>query len=281
MVSTSTLPEILTSAGIADLTGLWPVDTVNEWNRRLDPYFASHNGQRRSYASADVLVDTGIFAEIFSEPARQLIAGIHPSALLYHCHCYETAAKQAKPHIHRDKPQGWHRDTETLKAYTPNFPTFISIFILLSTVGDDDGPFEFSPYPPHRGMRPRADIVRLVGPPATAAIWNRSYFHRAAANRGPARRRIMKISFQPADLPNDRIGIEEFDTARAHLNNPALYTLIDHHRLGTTQPLPDHAATTAAHPLAASGKNELSRTQAGIIRAQTVGLRLMAAAGMR
>jgi len=280
VTSTLTLPEVLANEGIADLTGLWPVEQVEDWSRRLDPHFASKDGERRSYVSADALVTTGIFAEVFSEPARRLIAGIQPSALLYHCHCYEIAANQARPHIHRDKPQGWHRDTETIKAYTPDFPSFISIFILLSSVGEDDGAFEFVPHRPNSGMRPGGEIVRLVGSVGTAAIWNRSYFHRASPNRGSLRRRVLKISFQPAGLPNDRIGLEEFSKARANLEDPALLALIDDRRLGTTSPLSDHSEAAAAHRLPPSGRNDLTLTQAAFIRAQTVGYRLLAGAGL-
>lgn len=119
MTSTLSVTDLLANEGIADVTGLWPVELVEDWNRRLDPIFAGTDGERRSYASADALAETGIFAELFSEPVRRLIAGIHPSALLYHCHSYEIAANQGRPHIHRDKPLGWHRDTETIRSYTP------------------------------------------------------------------------------------------------------------------------------------------------------------------
>lgn len=280
MAVIDSLPHVLSNEGIADLTGLWPVDAVEDWSRRLDPVFAPKNHERRSYVSADTLVDTGIYAEVFSEPVRRLIAGIQPSALLYHCHSYEIAAQQVKPHVHGNKPQGWHRDTETLKAFTPDFPTFISIFILLSPVGDDDGAFEFSPHRPEQGMRPGAEIVRLVGPVGTAAIWNRSYFHRASPNRGPVRRRVLKISFQPAGLPNARIGLEEFAKARAKLKEPALRALIDDRRLGTTEVLPDQGAAPAARRLPPSGTNDLKMSHAAVLRAQKAGLRLAAAVGI-
>ena len=280
MTSTVTVTDLLANAGIADVTGLWPVEVVEDWNRRLEPIFAGTDGQRRSYASADALAETGIFAELFSEPVRQLIAGIHPSALLYHCHAYEIAANQGRPHIHRDKPLGWHRDTETIRAYTPDFPSFISIFILLSPVGPDDGAFEFYPHRPNNGMRAGGDAVQLIGPVGTAAMWNRSYFHRASPNRGSLRRRVLKVSFQPAGLPNDRIGLPEFTDARAHLTDPALLALIDERRVGTTTPLTDRGDVPAGTPLPPTTKNELSRTQAAYIRAQTVGFRALAAAGV-
>ncbi len=280
VTSTRTLPEMLSNEGIADLTGMWSADTVADWSRRLDPLFKSTDGEERSYVSADGLVETGIFAEVFTEPVRQLIAGIQPSALLYHCHCYEIAGNQEKTHIHRDKPQGWHRDNETLRNYLTDFPNFISIFILLTPVGDDDGAFEFFPTRPNKGMRAGGEIVRLVGPVGTAAIWNRSYFHRASPNRGSVRRRILKISFQPAGLPNERIDLPEFRDAFAKLQDPALRALIDPTRVGSSTPLPFSGDPTVARPLAPSGHNELTKSGAAILRAQTIGLRLMSHTGV-
>jgi hypothetical protein len=81
-------------------------------------------------------------------------------------------------------------------------------------------------------------------------------------------------------LPNDRIGLPEFQDARAHLTDPALFALIDEHRVGTTAPLQDRGDIPAGTPLPPTTKNELSRAQATYIRAQTVGFRALAAAGV-
>ena len=70
VTSTVKVTDLLANAGIADVTGLWPVEMVEDWNRRLDPIFAGTDGERRSYASADALAETGSFAELFGEPVR-------------------------------------------------------------------------------------------------------------------------------------------------------------------------------------------------------------------
>jgi hypothetical protein len=279
VTTTRTLPEALAQEGIADITGLWSSEQVDAWNQVLDPFFASADEDARSYVGADQLVSTGVFEELFTEPVRRLMAGIQPSALLYHCHCYEIAAGQEKSHIHQGRLQGWHRDWETLKYFTPGFPTYISIFILLSPVGDDDGAFEFQPLPPAGGLRTGGEIVRLVGPAGTAAIWNRSYFHRASPNRGTRRRRILKISFQPAGLANDRIGLNEFRRAVAHLDDPHLRALVDERRVGTTAPLPDAGDRVAARVIRPSSTNNLTSAAAAFARVQSMRHRLMSVAG--
>ncbi|OHV04528.1 phytanoyl-CoA dioxygenase family protein [Mycobacterium talmoniae] len=278
MTQGRTLRQALVQEGIADLTGLWPVAQVEAWNQRIDPLFAATEDQARSYVGADQLVETGIFQDVFSEPVRRLIAGIEPSALLYHCHCYEIAAAQHKPHIHQNWLHGWHRDRETLRGFSPAAPKFVSIFILLSPVGDDDGPFEFTPRSPHQGLRSGDQIVRLVGPVGTAAIWNRSYYHRAAPNRGPRRRRILKISFQPAELANDRIGLDEFRAARSRLDDPRLQALVDQRRVGTTDPLAEERQAVTARIPPCTHRNDLTGAASAYGRLQAVGHKLLSSA---
>lgn len=273
-----TLQEVLVQEGIADLTGLWPTEQVEAWNDRLDPLFAAIDDQPRSYVSADQLVETGIFQEALSEPVRRLIASIQPSALLYHFHCYEIAAAQTKPHIQRNRFQGWHRDLETLSDFTKDFPTFVSIFILMSPVGDADGPFEFAPKSAETGLRAGGEIVRLVGPVGTAAIWNRSYYHRAAPNRGPRRRRILKFSFQPAGLPNPRIGLDEFKTAWSNLDDPRLRAFVDARRVGTTNPLAEAGDPVEARLLPATDRNELTGVSTAFERLYASGAKLLSSA---
>ncbi|MGE2813677.1 phytanoyl-CoA dioxygenase family protein [Mycobacterium heidelbergense] len=269
---------MLVQEGIADLTGLWPTEQVEAWNDRLNPLFAAIDDQPRSYVSADQLVETGIFQQVLSEPARRLIASIQPSALLYHFHCYEIAAAQTKPHIQRNRFQGWHRDLETLRDFTRDFPTFVSIFILLSPVGYSDGPFEFAPRSAEAGLRAGGEIVRLEGPVGTAAIWNRSYYHRAAPNRGPRRRRILKISFQPAGLSNPRIGLDEFKAALSNLDDPRLRAFVDPGRLGTTEPLAEVGDPVEARLLLPTERNELTRMSTAFERLYSSGAKLLSSA---
>ena len=273
-----TFQEVLSQEGIADLTGLWPSEQVEAWNRRVDPLLVAIDDQPRSYVSAEQLVETGIFQEALSEPVRRIITSIQPSALLYHCHIYEIAAGQTKPHIQRNRFQGWHRDWETLRDFTSDFPSFVSIFVLMSPVGDDDGPFEFVPKSPEAGLQPSGEIVRLVGPVGTAAIWNRAYYHRAAPNRGPRRRRILKFSFQPAGLPNGRIRLDEFKAAWSKLEDPGLRAFVDARRVGTTDPLPEAGDPVEARSLPATERNELTGMSTGFVRLYAAGCKLLSSA---
>jgi Phytanoyl-CoA dioxygenase (PhyH) len=273
-----TLADVLVQEGIADLTGLWPVELIESWNERLDSLFEAIADQPRAVLGPDQLVDVGIFHEIFSEPARRLIASVHPSALLYHCHCYETAGGQTKSHINEERLDGWHRDYDTLSGFAKNFPNYVSIFILLSPVGADDGAFEFAPNSADR-IKAGGDVVAMVGPIGTANIWNRCYYHRAAPNRGPRRRRILKFSFQPAGLANELIGTDEFKAAWSKLDDPVLKALVDERRVGTSTPLADSSDPVEARLLAPTGRNGLSGPAVVYDRLHAAGRKVLSLAG--
>jgi len=278
ITETRTLPEVLAQEGIADLSGLWPAEQVESWNQRVDSVFAEISDQPRAVLGPDQLVDLGIFHEMFNEPARRLIASVHPSALLYHCHCYETAGGQTKSHINEQRLDGWHRDYDTLEGFAKNFPNFVSIFILMSPVGDDDGAFEFAPNSADR-ITAGGDVVQMVGSVGTATIWNRCYYHRAAPNRGPRRRRILKISTQPAGLANELIGTDEFKAAYAKLDDPVLKALVDERRVGTSEPLSDASSPIEARLMPPTSTNGLSGPAVAMDRLHMAGRRLLSRSG--
>ncbi|MGO9158943.1 hypothetical protein [Mycobacterium sp.] len=191
-----------------------------------------------------------------------------------------TAGGQTKSHINEERLDGWHRDYDTLKDFKTNAPDFISIFILLSPVGDDDGAFEFALNSADR-LRAGSDIVQMVGPVSTAAIWNRCFYHRAAPNRGPRRRRILKISFQPAELANELIGTDEFKAAWLKLDDPVLQALVDERRVGTSEPLADSSDPVEARLMPPTSKNTLTGPAVAYERLQAASRKLLSLAGSR
>lgn len=60
-METRTLPEVLAQEGIADLTGLWPVEQGESWNQRVDSLFAAMEDQPHAVLGPDQLVDVGVF----------------------------------------------------------------------------------------------------------------------------------------------------------------------------------------------------------------------------
>ena len=263
-MSNRTFLDVLTHEGIADLTGFWTQDTIADWNDRLDPLLALTTGEPRSYLSGDHLARIGIVDELFNDDLRAVVSGLYADPVFFHCHVYEIAAGQSRPHIQPLDLRGWHRDPETVRRYSPTFPNFVSVFVALSPIGEDDGAFEFVPAAPVSSLSRGAPIVRLTGRPGTAAAWNRSYYHRASPNRGPVRRRLLKISVQPRHLPNDRIALAEFVAARSILQDPYLRHLCDASGVGAGPATTAEGGADGACPLEPTGTVELSLADMGI-----------------
>lgn len=218
----------LSTRGITQLCGVCDEITVKDWNTRLDPLLDAGAGEPRSYIGAGELARLGIVAELFSSPVRAAIDALYPNdqPVAYHCHVYEIAANQQRPHIRAGALDGWHRDAETLERYRRDVPDYVSLFTWLRPVGADDGAFELVAQPPVRAPMSGTPCVRAEGSAGFTFLWNRSYFHRASPNRGQVRRRVLKVSVQPASLPNDRIDGAELSEARdACKDDPWLHAL--------------------------------------------------------
>jgi hypothetical protein len=106
-------------------------------------------------------------------------------------------------------------------------------------------------------------------------MWNRSYFHRAAPNRSAVRRRILKLSIQPAGLPNDRIGLDEFTNAMDYLDDQWHRAVIDHTRLGTTDRLPGISSVPQMRLMTSTATNDVTAVAIAKARARTTAKRLL------
>ncbi len=205
----SILRETLAETGVISLD-LYAPETIQRWNDVLNPLFEERANTKRSYVVANELHDLGIFAEQFTPGLLSVFEMAQEHPVLYHCHVYEIQGEQALPHDGARNLNGWHRDIETVGVFPSDPLAFLSIFTLLSDVGAGDGGFEFVPRLPERVPANGEACVQMTGQSGRSLLWNRSFFHRASPNNGPRRRRILKVSVQPARLPNDRLGLNEF-----------------------------------------------------------------------
>ena len=146
---------------------------------------------------------------------RHFVFSLIPDAVLYHCHVYEIAANDTRPHIFGDVLAGWHHDTDC--ALVPGQLTHASIFVYLTDVGPDDGPFEFAPQYPTAWLRRGTPCIKVTGPAGFAFAWHRSFLHRASPNRGPTRRRLFKISIQANAYVSAHLANPHFQALRGAL----------------------------------------------------------------
>jgi hypothetical protein len=263
------LSEVLSTSGIAAIPNVWDPESVVALNAALDEPFRIRSMQRRAYVGADELVSLDVLEHVFPRPLRALLPSVMDDPVLYHCHAYEISGDETRPHIHSALLSGWHRDTETVEAHDRDAARYVSVFLYLTDVGPENGPFELLPRDPEHGFVPGSPCVSVVGPAGSAFAWNRSYYHRAAPNRSATRRRLLKLSVQLRTLPNDRIGHGELARAAA---DPRVDALGLGALFGADRPttIDDDAAAPSIVELPAAGEVVVSR--AAVAAHRLVGL---------
>jgi hypothetical protein len=190
----SDVASAVVSDGIVTVDDVYSVNDLAQINAAMNPLFAARSARARAYVRPDDMLEAGILDVVLSPRMRALMLTLMPDPVLYHLHAYEIAARSEKSHVFDNMPGGWHRDPDC--AWFSDDPTHVSIFVYLSPVGEEDGPFEFSPQQPDEDLRTDSPVLSMTGPIGTTFAWHRSFHHRASPNRGPRRRRLIKISVQ-------------------------------------------------------------------------------------
>jgi hypothetical protein len=198
----------LQTDGILLTDDLFSREELRTFQSILDPLFERKVGEARAYAHPDELLDAGLWPLVFSEKMRSLLFSLMPDPVLYHCHVYEIAGGNPEPHIFGESLAGWHCDVDQQSA--SDGPTHISLFVYLTDVGPDSGAFEFVPHTGRQWLRPRAPFISAFGKAGHTFVWNREFFHRAAPNLSPVRRRLLKLSIQRNRYPSTHLANEHF-----------------------------------------------------------------------
>jgi hypothetical protein len=186
--------SILKSKGICTVPNAYTTSEIDSLNNAVDNVFAQRSSGRRSYVHVDELQEMGLLGIVFGAEMRRTLFSIMPDPVLYHCFVIETAGNDTEPNLFANTLSGWHRDADC--SFSPLEPTHVSIFVYLSDVARDDGAFEFAPQDPRGWLRSSTPTVLVTGRSGYTFAWERSYYHRASPNRGPRRRRLVKISIQ-------------------------------------------------------------------------------------
>ena len=204
----SEVRQILSTAGIADVGNLYSEDEIRSFNGVLDDFFAERASQPRSYAYSGDMLELGILDQVLSPAVVRMFFDVLDDPVLYHFHVYEIAGRSDKSHIFSEALDGWHRDPDSVGE--PGRATHVSLFVYLSDVGPDSGPFQFLPKRATGGFATGIPSVSQMGLAGTAFLWNRNFFHRAAPNRSAVRRRLLKISIQNNRFPSRHLAASHF-----------------------------------------------------------------------
>lgn len=207
--SAQSIRQVLARSGIIQFDDVYSREELEFINRTADPLFFPRRWERRSYIHPDELVSIDLWSVIFSENMRDVLFSIMPDPVLYHCHIYEIAGTNDESHIFGERLSGWHCDVfendETKEA------THVSVFVYLSDVGPENGPFEFAPSTGRQWLLPKAPYASVLGKSGTTFAWNRRFFHRAAPNLADMRRRILKLSIQKNRFPSSHLANKHFE----------------------------------------------------------------------
>lgn len=201
--------ELLNDVGFCRIDAGYSPAMIEKWNELLDELFALQTNEKRSYVLPTELFKLGILQEVLNDEIKGLLGQIIPNAIFYHCHAYEIGAHQQRSHLY-PKTNGWHRDEECIPAYNPSEPTEISMFIYLTDVALENGPFEIRTGSPFKPVLTGEPTIQVLGSKGTTFLFNRALYHRACPNLSPIRRRVLKFSFQPLTLRNKQICLPEF-----------------------------------------------------------------------
>lgn len=261
------MARLLAADGIALTGNIYSPETIRRINAAVDPVLAAQRTKARAYVTVDGMARVGLLDTILGGAMRDCLLSVMPDPVLYHCHIYEIAADSATSHIFAERLAGWHRDPDC--AFVPNDPTHVSVFVFLSDVGADDGTFQFLPVDPRTWVRSSTPAITVGGPAGLSFLWNRAFYHRASPNRGPRRRRLLKVSVHRNAFPNRHIRNRNFQAVLRDLpeGNPYLDLLFGRHQ-GHVAPQLSPSRSSSAERLTPTGTLGVSDVQLALTQAR-------------
>ncbi len=217
-VDLSNVKDCLKRRGAVRLKPIYSDAELSEINSKINPLFSEKAAENRSYVRSDELLELGLLSKILSPTVVGLFKSVVRDPVLYHCHIYEIKAAQRVPHINGQKLQGWHRDSDSFTK-DPRLNECLSLFVYLSDVDEENGPFELIPDQFFGRLKAQSPSNKLLGPAGTTLLWNRTLWHRACPNVSKTRRRLLKFSFQPLTLKNPHLSSPIFKKLSNELRN--------------------------------------------------------------
>jgi hypothetical protein len=259
------LVSLLNESGIARVDDVYSGEELRALDSSLDPLLHGRADQRRSYVHIDELHALGVLDVVLNQKMRDALFAIMPDPVLYHCFVIETAGNDPEANLFADHLAGWHRDPDC--SYSRREPTHVSVFAYLSDVGDDDGGFAFVPQSPEKLLRSSTRNILVTGNAGYTFAWQRSFYHRASPNRGPRRRRIVKISVQRNAFPSVHLASPHYRAAIDAIpsGDPATDVLLGRYQ-GRTAPRIVPRPAVAAAAIAPTGR--LGIDDGALLRAQ-------------
>tara|TARA_B100001057_G_C22854137_1_gene952093 strand:- start:1980 stop:2819 length:840 start_codon:yes stop_codon:yes gene_type:complete len=200
------LIDIYKNNGFIEFEDLFSDEQINRWNDVLDRFYL----EKDKKVTLDLL-ELGkpgfeIVKEFLNDKVKFIIDQLIKDPIIFYAGSNEIPSKQKISHVNHNELEGWHTDTgENLQYLNLNYPFWITFFVYLTDVGQNDGAFEISNVTKKKNIKHKMKCFKLMGKRGKAFVWGNPFFHRASPNNGNTRRRILKIQIQHNYLENTYI----------------------------------------------------------------------------
>jgi len=195
--------ELYKKNGFVEFDNLFTENQISKWNSLLD---AHYEGKKEKH-NIDLLElgepGFNIVKEFFNDKIRFISCALIKDPILFYAGSNEIPSEQKVSHVNHNEIEGWHTDTgEELQYLDMRMPYWITFFVYLTNVDNDDGAFEISNIVKKKQISHNTECFKMTGKKGKCFLWGNPFYHRASPNIGTNRRRILKIQIQHNYLEN-------------------------------------------------------------------------------
>jgi len=183
--------------GVIEFDNIFDSNQIDKWNRVLEAHYAGSDDK----VSLD-LTDLGkegldILKEFFNDKIKYITNQLIKDPIVFYAGSNEIPSNATISHVNHNEIGGWHTDTgENLQYLDLRKPYWITFFVYLTDVGENDGPFEITNVTRKKDINNSTKSFSMTGKKGKCFLWGNPFYHRAAPNLGSTRRRILKIQVQ-------------------------------------------------------------------------------------
>lgn len=189
--------------GFIEFNNIFKDEQIKKWNDILDPYFSGKDEKVRLDLTSIGKNGYDILKEFFNDKVKFIINNLIKDPIIFYAGSIEIPSNSKISHVNHNEIGGWHTDTgENLQYLDLKKPIWMTFFVYLTDVDQNDGPFEITNKIYRKDVNHNTKAFSLLGKKGKCFLWGNTFYHRAAPNLGDKRRRILKIQIQHNYLEN-------------------------------------------------------------------------------
>ena len=199
----SELVKLYENNGFIEFNNIFEDKQIEKWNKILDPYFSGKDEKVRLDLTSIGKDGHDILKEFFNDKVKFITNELIKDPIVFYAGSIEIPSNSKISHVNHNEIGGWHTGTgENLQYLDLRKPIWMTFFVYLTDVGQNDGPFEITNKIYRKEINHNTKAFSLLGNKGKCFLWGNTFYHRAAPNLGNKRRRILKIQVQHNYLEN-------------------------------------------------------------------------------